>query len=171
MEDWTTGYTRTELNEAEEKFGLRFPPDLFDLLCERRPVNGYDWRTDADRITEALQWPLEGILFDVEENQFWLSNWGERPHEPEERAEIVTDAVAQAPKLIPILSHRYIPQEPHERGNPVFSVYQTDIIYYGADLDDYFRREFEFSGRPAEAGPMAPARYIRFWSDIVELEW
>jgi hypothetical protein len=38
---------------------------------------------------------------------------------------------------------RYIPAEPNESRNPVFSVHQTDIIHYGNDLADYFQREFQ----------------------------
>jgi hypothetical protein len=41
-----------------------------------------------------------------------------------------------------LISHRYLPEKSHEPGNPVFSVYQADVIYYGADLIDYFEREF-----------------------------
>lgn len=74
--------------------------------------------------------------------------------------------MAKAPKLIPILGHRYIPEEPHERGNPVFSVYQTDVIYYGADLEDYFRREF--ASAPWGAGAVEPRKRVPFWSDLVE---
>jgi hypothetical protein len=66
------------------------------------------------------------------------------------------------------LAHRYIPEEPHERGNPVLSVYQSDIIYYGADLDDYFRRELDFALDPQGARPLTPKRRIRFWSDLIE---
>jgi hypothetical protein len=35
---------------------------------------------------------------------------------------------------------------PHEPGNPVLSVYQTDIIYYGNDLLDWR------AGRPGRPG-------------------
>ena len=73
--------------------------------------------------------------------------------------------VARAPKLIPLISHRYLPEEPHEPGNPVFSVYQADVIHYGADLTDYFEREFAgWSHRPWPDH----IKYIRFWSDLVE---
>ena len=34
-----------------------------------------------------------------------------------------------------------MPDRPHLNGNPVLSVYQTDIVYYGFDLDDYLRHE------------------------------
>jgi hypothetical protein len=40
-----------------------------------------------------------------------------------------------------------IPDDPHLEGNPVFSVHQADIIYYGHDLEDYLRHEFGLSGR------------------------
>jgi hypothetical protein len=30
-----------------------------------------------------------------------------------------------------------MPERPFEVGNPVLSVSQTDIIYYGSDLQDY----------------------------------
>jgi hypothetical protein len=72
----------------------------------------------------------------------------------------VTEMIAEAPKLIPIYSHRFIPEEPSEAGNPIFSVYQMDIIYYGFDLDDYLRHEFDLPGRkewPAQVRP------IKFW--------
>jgi len=47
----------------------------------------------------------------------------------------------------------------------VFSVYQADVIHYGADLTDYFEREFAgWSHRPWPDH----IKYIRFWSDLVE---
>ena len=171
MADWTNGYTASELDAAQESFGLRFPPDLVDLLRDQRPIRGYDWRIDAEAIVKALRWPLEGLLFDVEENNFWFPAWGERPGTATERAEVVAAALALAPKLIPILGHRYIPEEPNERGNPVLSVHQADIIYYGADLDDYFRREFEFVHNRGAARYLKPKRRIRFWTDLIEFDW
>ncbi|MET1113060.1 MAG: SMI1/KNR4 family protein [Allosphingosinicella sp.] len=166
MRDWTSGYTRAELERAEQRFGLRFPPDLAALLLERRPAGGYDWRSDDDPIRQALQWPLEGLLFDVEQDVLWWPEWGDRPATPGERAEVVTAIVEAAPRLIPIFHHRYIPESPHEAGNPIFSVMQSDIIYYGADLADYLRREF--SPHPPRTPVGRPGRHIPFWSDLVE---
>ena len=77
-------------------------------------------------------------------------------------------AVSEAPVLIPICSHRYIPAEPFESGNPVFSVHQTDIIYYGADLMDYLQNEFSYYfGRAGYAICRTP-RPVRFWSRLAE---
>lgn len=161
---WTDGYSQDELDDAQAKYGLTFPPDLLALLLERRPAQGYDWRSDEDQIRAMLKWPLEGLLFDVENNDLWWPEWGLRPGTQETRAEVVAAVVASAPKLIPLISHRYLPAEPNEAGNPVFSVYQSDVIYYGTDLVDYFDREFGDPNRPLPH----PAKRIPFWSDLVE---
>lgn len=159
---WAAGYSQEELDRAQEEFGLAFPPDLVDLLRDRRPANGYDWRVDQEKIREMLAWPLEGMLFDIEQNGFWMDEWGVIPEREADRREIATAAVRAAPKLIPLVSHRYLPAEPSEPGNPVFSIYQTDIIYYGANLEHYFQNEFGSWSSLEETA----YRYIRFWSDI-----
>jgi hypothetical protein len=159
---WAAGYSQEELDRAQEEFGLVFPPDLVDLLRDRRPANGYDRRVDRAKIREMLAWPLEGMLFDIEQNGFWMDEWGVIPEREADRREIATAAVRAAPKLIPLVSHRYLPAEPSEPGNPVLSIYQTDIIYYGANLEHYFQNEFGSWSSLEETA----YRYIRFWSDI-----
>jgi len=161
---WTKGYTQAELDDAQQKFGLMFPPDLVALLRDRRPLDGHVW-TDEVAIRRMLAWPFEGLLFDVEHNSLWWPEWGEKPATSEVRAEVLRSVVSRAPKLIPLVSHRFLPEEPHESGNPVFSVYQADVIYYGADLDDYFEREFV--GYDYRPWPNQIKR-IPFWSDLVE---
>ena len=76
----------------------------------------------------------------------------------------------RSPKLIPVYSHRMMPDEPQAAGNPVFSVHQTDIIYYGSDLADYLRHEFSLPGR--EPWP-SQTRAIRFWDidRFQEVRW
>ena len=117
-----------------------------------------------------LGWPLDGLLFDVENNGLWWSEWGNRPANLQARAEVLAKVVSEAPKLIPLVSHRYLPAEPHEAGNPVFSVYQSDVIYYGGDLANYFEREFVNPRVPfSKRIPLSnPIKRIRFWSDLVE---
>lgn len=73
---------------------------------------------------------------------------------------IASDAVRGAPVLIPVHGHRYLPAEPCEGGNPVFSIYQWDIIVYGRDLESYF--EAERDGWRAELN--AHAKTIRSWT-------
>jgi hypothetical protein len=55
QERWTSGYTRSELDAAQERYGLRFPPDLVDLFLDRRLINARDWRTDEPGIRRALE--------------------------------------------------------------------------------------------------------------------
>ncbi|MGH7025253.1 MAG: SMI1/KNR4 family protein [Caulobacteraceae bacterium] len=160
---WAEGYTQSELDVAQEKWDLPFPPDLVAFYRDRRPVLGYDWRSDDNEIREILRWPLEGLLFDVEQGGLWWPEWGARPRGAGDRAEVLAKVVFAAPKLIPLVSHRYLPATPREAGNPVFSVYQSDVIYYGTDIADYFDREFVHpSKRMGEV-----TKYIPFWSDMV----
>jgi len=166
------GLTDGEFLRIEQQFGCRFPPDLREFLAIGLPVSrGWvDWRNaDEAAIRQRLDWPLEGICFDIEDNGFWLDGWGKKPTSLQEAFEVARLAVAAAPVLIPICSHRYIPASPPESGNPVFSVHQTDIIYYGADLMDYVQNEFSYYfGRAAYAITKTP-RQIGFWSQLVEL--
>ncbi|MEM6908939.1 MAG: SMI1/KNR4 family protein [Pseudomonadota bacterium] len=162
---WTSGYAKSELEAAQQQFKLEFPSDLVALLLDRRPVGSLDWRTDQAKIEDALSWPLKGILFDIDHSDFWLSDWGEKPQKKSDQHAIARDAIEAAPKLIPVYSHRYIPQEPNEEGNPVFSVYQTDVIYYGSNLEHYFENEFG----AWSAKPFKEYKVIPFWSDLVLL--
>jgi hypothetical protein len=161
------GYTAAELDEAQQRFGLAFPPDLLDLFEGQRVFGerGYDWMRDHERIADALKWPLDGILFDVEEAGLWWPEWGERPATRDERAAIVADVVGKAPKLIPLMDHRYLPQEPNVAGNPIFSVYQSDIIMYGTDLANWMRKEIDPT---FQAKAKSEVREIEFWSLTVE---
>jgi hypothetical protein len=161
------GLTDSEIVAAEDRFGFRFPPDLRAVLQFALPVgNGFpNWRHDpSDFITDRLNWPLEGILFDVEHNDdIWPAEWGPRPEQMDEQFAVVTELVEAAPRLVPICGHRYIPAEPHENGNPVYSIYQTDIIYYGNDLADYFHHEF---GVPLPTWAARKPKPIRFWDEL-----
>jgi hypothetical protein len=166
MERWASGYTQSQLDEAQQRYGLRFPADLVELLLERRLADGYAWHTEDPRIREMLEWPYEALLFDVE-NGFWWPDWGERPSTPEERAEVLRSALSRVSRLIPLWSHRFLPEAPNERGNPVFSMHGFDTIYYGTDLANYLEREFgppPLRRLPVRLG----VRHIPFWSDIVE---
>lgn len=161
MHSWSPGYTRTELDDAQARYGLRFPPDLIALLLERQPTLGYNWRGESSDVRRMLAWPLEMLMHGVEDG-FWWPEWGERPDQARDRREVVESALLAAPRLIPLYGHRFIPETPSEAGNPVFSMHGFDTIYYGANLTEYFRNEFE--GRHE----IGATRHIAFWSDIVE---
>jgi hypothetical protein len=158
-----SGLSDTEINEIEKKYAFRFPLDLRDFLQTALPkgLPFPDWRFgDESHIREMLNAPLNGLLFDVEHGDFWMPEWGARPTLFEDAKKIVETQVDQAPRLIPIYAHRMMPDRPQAAGNPVLSVHQTDIIYYGFDLDDYFRNEFKLSGRKPWPSQIRP---VEFW--------
>lgn len=158
-------YSDAELDRAEKIYELKFPPDLRRLLIRGTPLLNYDWRTDTAAIRNMLRWPYDGLLFDVEHNSLWLKAWGNKPRGLAAQAEKLAELVAAAPKLIPLHGHRYLPASPCEDGNPVFSVYQSDIVYYGADLSDYLQREAY--GGTDRKWPDAIKR-IPFWTDLID---
>lgn len=66
--------------------------------------------------------------------------------------------------MIPIYLRRCPPAGRGSFGNPVLSMYQRDITYYGFDLLDYVAHEFYVRD------PDRPWRHpkpIPFWSDLL----
>ena len=144
--------------------------DLAELLRYALPSGGRfpNWRDPfSDEIAKSLAWPLDGMCFDIEHDAFWMPEWGERPEPLEQACAIAREAVRSAPVLIPIFGHRYMPATPSRGGNPVFSVHQTDIIFYGYDLPDYLHKEFGVPN-PFEV-PEWPLPEIEFWTRLEEL--
>ena len=82
------GLTASEVRENENRYGLRFPPDLLEFLSLGLPVppDFPNWRTgvmitrtkDVIPIAEQMKWPADGICFDIEHNNFWMEEWGPR---------------------------------------------------------------------------------------------
>lgn len=165
--EFAPGLTDAEVAAVESRFGFRFPPDLLAFLQTALPRGRHfpDWRAgDEVALRDRLDIPREGIVFDVEHNAFWLDEWGPRPESLAEAKRAAERLVAAAPVLIPVYQHRMMPDAPHEPGNPVFSVHQTDIIVYGADLRDYLAHEFLMS--EDEQGDWTvpeESRRIAFW--------
>ena len=143
------GLSEAELAELEEDYGICFPPDLAALLRHALPTGGNfpDWRGRSSAgkhvsLEERLSWPLEHILDSVENYQFWLPSWGRRPEQPHQALARAKEIADSAPKLIPVHEHSYLPTEPSQTGNPVFSVVGIDVVRYGDDLAEYFWGEF-----------------------------
>jgi hypothetical protein len=102
----------------------------------------YNWLTDTEALQGQFAWLWEGLQFDIEHDVAWRQSWGPKPATLEEQNQRVRALVEAAPKLFPVFSHRYLLAEPCVAGNPVLSVYQSDIIIYGNDLRDYLLAEF-----------------------------
>ncbi|MGB7284709.1 MAG: hypothetical protein WBE13_20750 [Candidatus Acidiferrum sp.] len=168
------GLMADEFESLEHRNGFRFPDDLREFLSLGLPVSDHfpDWRTgkvvgghgSRSTIDGLIDWPARGMCFDIENNGFWMQEWGPRPDQLEDAFQVAREFVKQAPPLIPVFSHRFLPAEPLTAGNPVLSVYQTDIIYYGPELASYWVNEFKL---PIPSENKEP-KSIRFWSDIID---
>lgn len=166
------GLTTQELSMAEEMYGIQFPPDLRFLLRWCLPVSPKfpNWRQDNALLRDQLSWPSEGILFDVEYKSYWREEWGERPYSLEAAKELALTKLHSVPKLVPVFAHCYLPGRPCVPGNPVFSVYQTDVIHRGRSLADYLAW-LCYDGDKVELERDFPAyspsyRHITFWTEL-----
>jgi hypothetical protein len=121
---------------------------------------------DPAGIQKRLDGPRDGVLFDVRENAFWPEEWGDRPLDVEVAVQAAREQLRAVPVLIPIYSHRFMPAAPAPAGSPVFSVHQSDVIYYGSDLVSYFQNEF--FNNPDRKSAM---HRVDFWSDLAEGRW
>jgi len=162
---WPGGLAAGRVAAVEREWALRFPPD-YRLFLKRlhsvgRPMkcrrgrkaasdtptlhdapSFYNWLTEGDILRDRLAEPASGLEFDVEGAGLWRPAWGARPATAAARAQRVRALVDAAPRLIPVFAHRYLLAEPRRPGNPVFSIVQSDLIVYGADLRAYFLAEF-----------------------------
>ncbi|MDP9932126.1 hypothetical protein [Variovorax paradoxus] len=170
------GLSAVEANEAEQRFGFVFPEDLRELLSHFLPVGDDfpNWRNlDDPSLLDMMARPLEGVWHTVRypfENVggIWNLRWGPKPADFEQATRHMRAVLAQAPKLIQIFSHRYMPDQPSSSDNPVFSVvYPTDIICYAANLEDYLVKEFGERTSDDVVASRGPTRRIDFWSSLV----
>ncbi len=191
---WSNGLNEQELVTIEHRYEIHFPPDyrlfLQKLHCVDQPQVGarydgntmipttapsfYNWQRDTEAIQAAYEWLVDGLLFDVQHNNLWLESWGAKPSTAEEQETRVRELVNAAPKLIPIYGHRYLLAEPCKAGNPVLSIYQSDMIVYGVNLHNYFLSEFgELAGVEGHGSfQLTPEQYeevqeIPFWGDFI----
>lgn len=172
------GLRRAEIVSIERRFGFEFSPDHRQLLETALPTGDrwVDWRNDSvESIRGRLDWPVDGVLFDVEHDSFWPSTWPPKPDALDEQRRIAGERVRKWPTLVPIYSHRYMPAAPAPTGAPIFSVWQTDVIFYGDDLLDYFLREFgpadsRHDVRSVAAGPDScpPWSFFPFERDVID---
>lgn len=158
------GLTDAEFAAIEREFGFTFAADHHDFLAAGLPTGrGWpDWRgPDRAALRERLAGPVEGVLFDVAENDFWYEGWGRRPVSSEEAVAAARKYLLTVPRMVPVFGHRYLPAGISH--HPVLSMYQTDIIYYGNDLTDWVRHEFSL-GAPSTVQARAT---VPFWRDLL----
>ena len=162
------GLTAAELRAAEEAFGVALPPDFRSLLGAFVPIGERwaNWRDPEAELAHMHDWVRKAADFDVRHCEYWHPTWGEQPADAEEATAAAEESLKNAPPLLRIYAHRFLPALPGEAGNPVISMYQfVDSIYYGSDLADYFHNEF---GAPRPDWARDEPREVPFWSSIID---
>ena len=174
--DFEPGLTDAELEQIEGMYGFEFADDHRAFLAAGIPINNPpkegqtrsrpwpEWRTgDPDTLRQQLNRPIEGILFDVEHNNFWHPTWDSRPIETPTALATARRHLADVPTLVPVYAHRYLPAGRDTSGHPILSIWQTGIIYYGENLPDYINREFNNTYGEG----WNPEATVPFWRDLV----
>ena len=162
------GMSPAEVRSVEAQLGFPMPDDFAFLLRNVRDPGStlFPWANfTMAKYEEMIGRVLEGIEFDVEHG-LWLERWGRRPHGLAPAIALVRNDFATWPRLLPIYAHRFLAAEPCRTGNPVFSIVQTDIIYYGSDLGNYLMNEF--ISEPSAERLNGRIQRVDVWSDFAE---
>jgi hypothetical protein len=160
------GLSDVEVSRVQDRLGFVFGPEHREFLQSALPVGKWwpDWRNDlGDELPGRLDWPIDGVIFDVHQNGFWPASWGDRPEGKDDREREARARLAGVPRLVPVYSHRCLASDPQFKPCPVFSVHQTDVVFYGDNLLDYVAHEFRVP-------PLNPSErtHVPFWSDLSE---
>ena len=167
--EFAIGLSDEELCWIEHKYEITFPKDLRSFYKEALPISRgfYNWRDKCNEnvlsIKNAMKMPVKGIVENSDEID-WSEEWGEEPSNFNERKKIIENMVLEAPKLIPIFSHRYMASISSE-SLPIFSIYGTDIICFAKNISDYFLVEFKIKQNSIFMNN--EVSYIPFWSDLL----
>jgi hypothetical protein len=161
------GLSDAEVSRVQDRLRFTFGPEHRDFLQSALPVGDSwpDWRNGSYReLRGRLDGPVAGVIFDVRNSDFWPASWGVRPADKAHREREARARLAGVPRLVPVFAHRYLTADPQFNPSPVFSVHQTDVIYYGDNLLDYVAHEFHVP--PLHPSP--DRRHVPFWSDLAE---
>lgn len=162
------GLTTREIERAERVYNIKFPKSLKTMLMMAMPTGKgfYNWRDmsddNIDNIKETMKRPYENIN-NMAEEIYWCDTWGAEPESIEKYKEEVRKRLKKAPKLIPVYAHRYMPMLDNEP--PILSIHDTDVIYYGENLENYL--EIEFGDKDQRSISIKNIKPVQFWSDII----
>lgn len=170
-----TGVSDARISELESSLNFKFPNDLRDILSNFVPrgikeINNSfpDWNNESiESLQKRFDWFTEGVFFDIKNNGFWYGKWGEEPENISKKIEIAKEKLLLEPKPIPICGHRCVLGIVNCDSSPVLSIWQTDIIYYGSDIMEYFVNEFEGFKLKVNTSDLR-FKKENFWSDVIE---
>lgn len=141
------GLTEQEIRQIEKIYNISFPASLTDFYKKALPIGEM-----------FVKWNdfSESNIYNIRERMYspykWLS---------QDITYCESFRNADAPNLIPIYSHRYMPCINHP-DPPVFSTVGADTIWYGKNLKEYLYNEFI-----RDYHITADIPYVTLWSDII----
>lgn len=163
------GLSLNEVVEIERIYDISFPKSLKNLLMTVLPVSTgfYNWRnteiSNIDFIKSVIYQPVK-YIDEMPHEIYWCEQWGEEPKDEDTFNNEVRKRLKQAPKLIPIFLHRYMPIL-EEADPPVLSIHGSDIIFMGKNLKDYMNVEFGY--KKQNEIQFSNIKPIRFWTDLM----
>ncbi|EGO8358130.1 SMI1/KNR4 family protein [Escherichia coli] len=166
------GLSEAEITTIEQTFNFCFPLDFKAFLHTALPASeGFiHWRQALysgkieREVKQRFNTPIEGVLYDVMKNDFWLDVWGEKNLNLDSRKDHFDKISNQCPVLIPLYRNRYMATSLHTGGNPVYSVYNSDIICTGNDLACWMKTEFNLA---LPGNYQADKNPVQFWDDFL----
>lgn len=167
------GLTEEDFDAIKKTYSIDFPESLRKFYeigvptMENENENSFPQWTDYSQdnikiIKERLNAPAKWLLQDVLEG-FWIPEWGEKSENITECIDCVSKKIENAPRLIPVFSHRYIVRIPNKENPPVMSMVGSDIVCYGSNLQEYFCKEFLNQNLPIQT-----CLDIPFWGKIID---
>lgn len=166
------GLSSDELAALEARHDFRFSAVHRAFLSFGVPEGAgwVRWRSRRD-VAARLRVPVDGVVADVLEHDFWPRAWGPRPDGDARRAEAARAALRRVPPLVPLRGARYLPGGLARPAVGVLSVLRTDVVPFADDLVDFVAKEFSMaSDGSVERPPWAPPPRrvpVRFWSELV----
>ena len=164
----SNGMSEKEIKKVEKIYQIVFPKDYKEILKEF-VLDCNNWRDISEKnisyLKDKINAPIEGIIFDIENNGFWMNEFGNKPKNIQERVNIFLKYIEKnnIPKLIPILNNTYMICDENSE-YPIVSVIQKDIIILSNNLINYFEQKLNISKQNE--------LYFRnikipFWSNII----
>jgi hypothetical protein len=160
------GMKEEDIDAVEEKYAVKFTSEhreflkILHTIDRKEPIEYttsfekdaetiikqvslfHNWLEDDEEIKYRMNWPYRTILDDIlGGSKVWLKSWGKRPASDEGKEAIFSEWLKNAPRLIPLTSHRFLVGDPELKDRPVLSVWGSDIIVYGWDLRLYLLNE------------------------------
>ncbi|MEV7288048.1 hypothetical protein AB0O01_26350 [Streptomyces sp. NPDC093252] len=175
--DVAAGLSEAELARIERTYGFVFAADHRAFLAEGLPVASPpkrgaaweqpwpDWRHgDPEDLRYRLEWPVREVLREVELGGWHQRAFGARPRGARAAVDMARRKLAEAPAMVPVYGHRFLPAGGGSYGHPVLSMWGTAIRCHSDHLVDYIEREF--AGLD-DGGPWDQETTVEVWSDFV----